>query len=116
MANAVIRGRAAIWGIKTESGDTYAAGIITNQARVITGEEDFVFDNDGFTIAEVFFDDRDECDINIICESATTPPARSDDIQIVGIDCIVQSAEIKWDQKGWKLLNVKAKKFANLTE
>lgn len=116
MTTALVRGRAAIWGIVTSGGDTYAAGIITNQEKVITGEEEFIYDNEGFTITEVFFDDRDECDINIICESGTSEPARGDDIQIVGIDCIVQSATVKWEQKGWKLLNVKAKKFANLTD
>jgi hypothetical protein len=114
--NATIRGRAAIWGIVAEAGDTFAAGLILDQGKVITGEEDFIYDNDGNTITEVFFDDRDECDINIICEDTTTDPVRGDDIAIVGDDCIVQSAELKWKQKGWKVLNVKAKKFSQLVE
>lgn len=116
MSNAVIRGRAAIWGVVTTDGDTYAAGIIVDQGHEIAAETDVVLDGEGFTIAQVFFDSRDECDINIICEAATSPPACGDDIQIAGVDAIVQSASVKWANKAWKGLNVKAKKFSQLTE
>jgi hypothetical protein len=114
--NALVRGRQAIWGIKVSSGDTFAAGIIKSQKRALNADTDEVFDDDGFTIAQAFFNNNDECDIEIICESGTTEPEPGDDIQIVGIDGIVQNSSVNWDQKGWKSLQVKAKKFANLVE
>jgi len=112
--NALIKGRQAIWGLTPEAGDTFAAGIIVNQTKDINGDTDFILDGQGFVIAEVFFNDKNECDINIICESETAEPERGDDMQIVGIDCIAQTCQVKWDQKGWKMLNVKATKFVNL--
>lgn len=116
MANALIRGRSAVWGIATESGDTYAGGIVQGQEILRDGEVDYIFDDEGFTITEIFFDDRDECSIDVLCEAATALPERGDDIAIAGVDCIVQSATLKWEKKAWKMLNVKAKKFPNLTE
>jgi len=115
MSNPVIRGRVAVWGIVTTAGDTYAAGIITGQEKATGGSEDFIFDNEGFTITEIFFDDQDVCKVDVICEAATAVPARGDDVSIAGVDCICQSASTKWEQKGWKKLSIEAKKFANLT-
>ena len=112
--NARIKGRQAIWGLKPENGDTFAAGIIVNQTKDLNGDVDFVFDGEGFVIAEVLFNDKKECDINIICETGTAEPERGDDAQIAGVDCIIQSAQLKWDQKGWKMLGVKATQFVNL--
>lgn len=116
MTTALIRGRDAVWGIATESGDTYAAGIIVDQDKTKDAEKAYIFDDEGFTISQVFFDHNDQCNINIICETATTEPDCGDDIQIVGIDCIVQNCKVAWKQKDWKMLNVTAKKFANLVE
>lgn len=115
MANALIKGRAAIWGIETTAGDTYVAGIIVDMTHDKDGDTDFVLDGQGFVIAEALFNDQDVCDINVICESGTALPDRGDDIQIAGYACIVQSCGEKWNQKGWKAINVKAKKFVNLT-
>ena len=114
--NAVIRGRAAIWGIVTEAGDTYAAGIVRSQKRGLNADTDEIFDNEGFVISQAFFNQNDECNVEIVCEAGTTPPSPGDDIQIAGIDCIVQNSNLNWEQKGWKSLQVVAKKFANLTE
>jgi len=80
------------------------------------GETDYIFDEDGFTITQIFFDDRDECSIDVLCETATAQPDRGDDVQICGLACIVQDSTLKWEKKGWKMLNVKAKKFPNLAE
>jgi len=112
--DALIRGRQAIWGIVSDSGDTYASGIIVKKSRKKASDTDFVLDDMGFVIAQVFFNQNDECDVNIICESGTSQPENGDDITLNGIDCIVQESDVAWDQKGWKMLNVKAKKYANL--
>ena len=116
MANPTIRGREAIWSIVTVAGDTYVAGIIQRQTHEKTGEQDYIYDNEGFTITDIFFDDRDECEIDILVESDTSVPDRGDDIQIVGLACIVRNVQIKWEKKAWKMLTVSAAKFINLVE
>lgn len=114
MSVPVIRGRVAVWGIHADAGDTYYAAIITGQRRGKEAENDFIFDTNGFTITEIFFDNKDKCDVDVICESGTTQPENGDSITIDAIVCQVQSSEVKWEQKGWKKLSIKATKFANL--
>ena len=112
--NATIRGRGAIWGIETTAGDTFAAGLIKSQKHGLKADTDEIRDNQGYVVGEVFFNQNDECDVEILAESATTPPAPGSDIQLAGLDCIVQDSQVNWEQKGWKSLQVKAKKFVNL--
>ena len=112
----VQRGREVIWGIETEAGDTHAAGLIVSQNHGIDGGVAFVKDQEGHTVGEIFFDDKDECDVDVDCETGTTLPARGDDVQIAGIDCIVQTASFKWENEKTKRFNLKATKFALLTE
>lgn len=115
MSTALIRGRSCVWGIEND-GDTFAAGVVVDMSHAVDGDTDFVLDGQGFVIAEVFFNDKDECEVNVLCEQETAVPARGDDVIIAGIECIVQSASVKWNQKGWKMLSIKGTKFANLTD
>lgn len=116
MANPRIRGRVAVWGIEASAGDTFAAGLITGQGRKVASDQDVLLDLNGFVIAQIFFNQNDECSVNVICEADTEIPEAGDDIQIAGIDCIVQDADVKWENKGWKGLTINAKKFVNLVE
>ena len=115
----VIRGRQAVWGIgdSLESGDTYSSGICTSCGRDKVGEDDFLYDDNGFVIAQNFFNEHDELSVEIICEAATAQPERGDKIQINGVaDALVQSSKLKWQQRGWKGLSVSAKKWPNLVD
>jgi hypothetical protein len=113
--SALIVGAAAIWGLTPETGDTYAAGIIVTQSNKSGADKDFVLDGQGFAIGAAYFNNKNECSIEVVCESGTTPPEPGDEISIAGIDCLVDDSEVKWNQKGWKMLSIKATKFANLT-
>ena len=113
--NPVIRGRVAVWGVEA-TGDTFEAGLITGQKRENGAQEDFIFDTNGFTIGQIFFDQNNACSVDVLVEVGTALPEVGDDITISGIDCIVQSGVTKqWEQKGWCKISVPAKKFANLT-
>ena len=114
MTTPKIKGRNAIWGMEHTDGDTYASGLVVDKNWNITGETDFIFDDNGFTITEIFFDDRDELEVNIICESATALPARGDEINLCGISCLVQSAGLVWNNRKWKMLSVKVTRYVNL--
>ena len=116
MSNVKIKGRQVVWGIVPGAGDTHSSGIITRIGHKKAGAEDFVFDNEGFTIAQIFYDDIDEVSVDVMCESATAIPERGDAITIAGCAALVQSAEVAWEQKAVKKLNITAKKFVNLVE
>lgn len=112
----VIRGRVAVWGIESD-GDTYAAGLITGQRRENQAQEDFCFDQNGFTVSQIFFDQNNVCSVDVIVESGTDLPDVGDDVTIAGLACIVQAGVSKvWEQKGWCKISIPAKKFENLSE
>ena len=112
--NAVIRGRQAIWGIVTSAGDTFAGGLIKSQKRDDDSDSETILDGEGFVIAEVFYNQKNECNIEIQCEASTTGPLVSADIQICGLLALVKSVSLNWEQKGWKSMQVKATKYVNL--
>lgn len=116
MSTAKIKGRQVIWGIVPGSGDTHSAGIMTRIGRKKASENAFVYDNEGFTITQIFFDDTDEVSVDLMCETATEQPDDGDDVTIAGVAALVQSSEVLWEQKAVKKLNIIAKKFVNLVE
>ena len=114
MATAKQKGRQVVWGIVPGSGDTHASGIMTKIGRKKAGDTDFIFDNEGFTITEIFYNDTDEVSVDVICEAATAQPENGDDIIIAGVAAIVQTSDLAWEQKAAKKLTITAKKFINL--
>ena len=116
MSTAKIKGRQVIWGIVPGAGDTHAAGIITRIGRKKLGSDEFVYDNEGFTITQIFYDDTDEVSVDVLCETATEQPERGDAITIAGVAALVQTSDLAWEQKAVKKLNITAKKFVNLVE
>ena len=116
MSSALIKGRQVVWGIVSGGADTHAAAIITRIRHAIAGGEEFVLDDEGFEIAEIFYGDVDEVEVDVLCEAANVMPARGDAITIAGKDALVQTADLVWEQKAVKKLTIKAKKFVNLVE
>lgn len=112
----VNRGRAAIWGIEVGGSDTYAAGLVVGQRHGKESATAFVKNQEGHTVGEIFYDDKDQCDIDVDSESGTTLPDTGDDVTIDDVECIVQSAELKWENEKIKRFSLKATKFALLTE
>jgi hypothetical protein len=116
MSTAKIKGRQVIWGIVAGAGDTHAAGIITRIGRKKAGDTEFVYDNEGFTITEIFYNDTDEVSVDVLCEAGTAQPENGDDVTIAGVLALVQTSDLLWEQKAVKKLNITAKKFVNLVE
>lgn len=116
MATAKIRGRKVVWGIVPGSTDTQANAILTRIRHGKTGQEDTVPDFEGFTIAEIFYDNTDEIEVDVLCEVGTVMPDRGDDITIAGLTGIVNSVEVVWENKAVKKLAIKARKRVNLVE
>ena len=113
----------ASWG--TGSAGTIAAlGLVYKATLRRAGEDDKVFSGSGFTIGVIFFDDSDELDVEILSLDAAALPARGGTLAIAAstdadmtafASGIVFDAEKAWEYKGWKMITVKATKFANLT-
>ena len=109
----VIKGDSTIlWG--TNSGTTLA-GLIVSVKNQLTGEMVEVPDNNGFTVAVVYFNDKNECEVEMIIQTAAPTLARGDYVTIMGIaNCQVQDITLSWEQKGVRKYNVKACKYVGI--
>lgn len=109
-----IKGQAAVWGIETAY-KSLQSGLVRSVTRKVTGEKDYIYDEEGFTIAQIFFDDREEVELEVICASGTAAPANGDTLTISSIAFLVQDSDLAWEQRGWKKLKTRATYFPNLT-
>ena len=103
----------ASWG--TSGGATSTLGYVYGCTHKMDGEKDAVYDGNGFTVGQIFFDDQDVLSIEILALDAATQPSRGDSLTVDSIIGVVQDSEVKWAHKGWKMFTVNATKFANMT-
>lgn len=103
-------GVTAVWG-SSEVGDP-GFGKVVSGKRAHASEKDFIFDEDGETVGEIFFDEKDELEISVLCKSAMTNPVTSGSITIAGLAGLIQDWDLAWENKSTKKLNIKATKFA----
>lgn len=112
--NPTIKGDSTVlWG----TGDgTTIAGIIVSVRDQLTGEMVEISDENGFTVACVFFNDKHECEVELIVQTSYPTLARGDSVTIAGISgCLVIDVEKQWEQKSVRKLRVKATKFSGIT-
>lgn len=108
-------GTTAVWGIKTESGDTFASAKIVSQKVSKSFEQEPLLNSDGETVGLAIYDKKTELEIEVVVETGTPNPALGTDIQIAGVACIVTGVDESWEQRGWKKLSIKAVKYDAMT-
>jgi len=127
----------ASWGTAQAGATADAHGYIYKCLLRRAGEDDKVFDGNGFTIGQIFFDDADEVEFEILAKDTAALPVRGGVLELVAsgaaasgnlhiiksaapdVDLttwkgVIQDADKEWGYKQWKMLKVKATKFANL--
>jgi DNA/RNA endonuclease YhcR with UshA esterase domain len=110
---ATIKGDSTVlWGT---AGGTTISGIIVSVRDQLTGEMVEIPDEVGFTVTVVFFNDRDECEVQLIVKTSVPDLKRGDAVTIAGIDnCLVTEREVNWEQKGARKLTVKATRWSGM--
>jgi hypothetical protein len=111
--NPVIKGdNTVLWG--TGSGTTLA-GIIVRVRNMLTGEMEKVTDENGFTIAKIYFDDQNQCEVEMIVRTSYPTLARGDAVTIMGnATCLVDEYEKVWEQKAVRKYTLKATAYAGI--
>lgn len=112
----VIKGQAAFWGIPAGG---YGAGVVTRITRDKDGEVAFLYDNNGYTISEILFDDKETFTVEAALDATNFTeddvPDRGDVVTIVGVaTCIVQKNGREYVQKDWRKFSFTAMSFVNL--
>ncbi len=127
----------ASWGTGQAGANADAHGLIYKCTLRRAGEDDKVFDGNGFTIGQIFFDDFDELEFDILAKDTAPLPDRGGILELVASGAaaagdlhiikssvpdvslttwkgVIQDSEKTWGHKEWKMLKVKANKFANM--
>ena len=112
--NALIKGDTTVlWGT---GGGTTVTGIIVSVRNTHTGEMVEIPDNNGFTVAAVFFNNKDEGEVEIIVQTSDPALERGDNVTILGASgYLVTEVEKMWEQKNVRKFRFKATKFSGLT-
>lgn len=111
---ALIKGdNTVLWGAR---GGTTISGIATSVRDQLTGEMVEIPDDIGFTVAVVFFNDKHECEVELIVQTSYPSMARGDIVTIMGnTNCLVTEVEKVWENKQARKLRVKATAFTAIT-
>ncbi len=106
----VIKGdNTVLWG----TGGTYSTAIVVSARDHLTGEIVEVSDNNGFASSVVLFNDKNECEVQIIVQTAAPSIARGDAVTVCGhAGCVATDTELMWEQKGVRKYTLRATKFA----
>lgn len=110
----VIKGVQGIWGIEAAYSGVLGAASVMRVRSKSNSEKDYLFDDQGFKSAVVFFDSSEECNIELVMMSGTTEAAPGDELSLDSLTFLVMDGERNWDQKGWKKLSVNATYFPNV--
>ena len=101
-----------LWG--TGSGTTLA-GIIVRVRNMLTGEMVEIPDENGFTVSVVYFNDKNECEVEMIVKTSYPTIARGDTVTIMGVTALANDYEKVWEQKGVRKYTLKATRWAGFT-
>jgi len=118
MASATMKmksGVTAVWGTEEITAQSNY-GIVTSASRKKTSEKETVPDGNGYTVGLVFFDQKSEVSLDIICKSSMTEPSVGDTITFQtspAVSGIVMDADLKWDNKSTKKMTVTATQFTD---
>ncbi len=115
MANPIIKGVNATWGTGDLDVFDICNGIVTRASRKKGGADDVIYDENGFTVSKVYFDNQDELSIDLIFGEDTEEPERGGELLFNGCVFLVDETELMWEQRGWKKMRVKATFYTNLT-
>ncbi|WP_448579267.1 hypothetical protein [Thermosphaera sp.] len=108
-----IKGESAVWGIESDLRGLQS-GLVLSVSRKRNVETDSIYDHEGYTIAQIYYDEREEVELEVICKSDTTAPAAGDTLTIGAVQFLVQDSELIWENRGWKKLRTRATYYPNL--
>lgn len=97
------------------TGGLFATGIVLSASVMLDGDILELKDNTGFVYCVVYFNDKNECEIQIILKTDTAEPVRGDNITIGGVaDCLVKNAKKEWEDAGEAKYTLQATRYVNV--
>lgn len=104
----IVGDQSVVWG--TEG--VYSEGYVVSANNRRTGEKLEIQDNNGFTVAVIYFDHKNECQFEIMVKTAAPALERGDAITIGGVaNCLVDDTDKVWGNREVQRLRVTATKY-----
>ncbi|HTJ78537.1 MAG TPA: hypothetical protein VL357_06035 [Rariglobus sp.] len=88
-------------------------GIVTSGNNKLDGEKLEVADENGYTVAVIYFNEKNQCSFEMIVKTAAPALARGDEITLCGVAaCLVDDTELMFANKDVQKFRVNATKYA----
>lgn len=113
--NPTIKGdNSVLWGAAGYYTTSY--GLIQSGNKKLEGEMLEVKDENGFTVAMIYFDDKMKFSFEMNVKTAAPALARGDQITVAGVvNAIVEGTEELWENKNVRRFRVEATKYTGMT-
>ncbi len=117
MANPVIRGDSTVlWGASGVFSGT-GVGFVTKGNKKLSGEKVEIKDANGFTVAVIYFDDKNNVSFEMFVKTAAPTLARGDGVTICGVAyALVDDVEELWDNNNARRLIVTATNYVSIED
>ncbi|MGC3991695.1 MAG: hypothetical protein QM796_18790 [Chthoniobacteraceae bacterium] len=97
-----------------ELGTTY--GVIVSASNKLGGDKLELKDEHGNVFVVVYFNDKNECEIQVIFDSGTALPVRGDNVSLAGLtDVLVDEVTQNWANEKEQQATIRGTKYAHLT-
>jgi len=106
-------GVTAVWGTSDASVTATNQGIVQSVGRKDSAEKDFILDENGYTLGVIYFDEKSQYTVGILCKTSMTIPTVGGSMTIGGAALHVDDVDLKWENKGWKKCDVVVTKYAD---
>ncbi len=100
----------------TENAEYSAIGTIVSAERNDTGDKLELKDRNGNVFCVIYFNDKNECTIDVIFDSTVTLPIRGDALSLCGLtDVLCDSIKHKWENEKERMVTITATRYENVT-
>lgn len=94
-----------VWG----TDGVYSSGIITSGRKTRSAQKAQVADNNGFTVAVIYYDHNNSCEFEAVVQTALPDLEIGDDIEIGGVTTAhIDDIETMWENTREKKYRIRA--------
>lgn len=91
-------------------------GTIVSGGRDDTGDKLELRDRKGAVFVVIYFNDKNECTIDVIFDSTVTIPERGDALSLCGLTSVLcDRVQHKWENQRERMLTITGTKYSGLT-
>lgn len=92
-----------------------AIGTIVSATKKLGGDKLEIKGRQGGVIIVIYFNEKNECEIQVIFDSEATLPERGDALSVCGLtNVLCDEVETKWENERETMLNIRGTRYENV--